>query len=83
MQNTCLRRKCENSDEVSSMTIYTIGMLQFRVFLCRPRRWYPISQVTIFENQHRSFELYCIHRLFFISLSAPMISTASVLPVAF
>ena len=33
--------------------------------------------------KRRSMELYCIHMLFFISLSAPMTSIAPVLPVAF
>lgn len=34
-------------------------------------------------GKRRSFELYGIHMLFFISLSRSMTSTASALPVAF
>ena len=42
-----------------------------------------IKSVVCFKFGNESFGLYCIHMLFFISLSAPMTSTASVLPVTF
>ena len=42
-----------------------------------------IKSVMYFKLGNIIFELYCIHMLFFISLSAPITSTASDLPVAF
>ena len=41
------------------------------------------KSVIFHKKSSVSMELHYIHMLFFISLSAPMTSTASVLPVAF